>query len=117
MMPELIRMACTAYGAWGNATPSGKGLVQLRALDFGAGPFANYTVIGTHRGTENDNAFVSIAFPGMVGAITGVSQHGVGISEKVWMTYDDRNNLQPGSFQGEADVFVLRDLLQNAKSK
>ncbi len=116
MMPELIRMACTAYGAWGKATPSGKGLVQLRALDFGSGPFANYTVVGTHRDTENGNAFVSVAFPGMVGAITGVSQHGVGISEKVWMTYDEKD-LQPGSFQGVADVYVLRDLLQNAKSK
>ncbi len=43
MLPELIRMACTAYGAWGNAT-GGKGLTQVRALDFGGGPFANYTV-------------------------------------------------------------------------
>lgn len=40
---ELIRMACTAFGAWGPATEHG-GLVQLRALDFGSGPFANYTV-------------------------------------------------------------------------
>lgn len=120
MMPELIKMACTAYGAWGKATPSGKGLVQLRALDFGAGPFANYTVVATHRpsGTAaTKDAFVSVVFPGMVGAITGVSQSGVGISEKVWMTYEDKNNLQPGSFDGEADVFVLRDLLQKAKNR
>ena len=33
-------------------------------------------------------SFVSIAFPDFVGAITGVSQSGIGISEKVWMTYD-----------------------------
>ena len=31
MLPELIRMACTAYGAWGKATATGS-LVQLRAL-------------------------------------------------------------------------------------
>ena len=118
MMPELIRMACTAYGAWGNATPSGKGLIQTRALDFGSGPWSNYTIIGTHRDDTNPdfNAFVSVTFPGMVGAITGVSQRGIGISEKVWMTYDEKN-LQPGSFQGEADIFVLRDILQNSKSK
>ena len=53
----------------------------------------------------------------MVGAITGVSQSGIGISEKVWMTYDSKNNLQPGSFEGEADIFVLRDILQNSKNK
>lgn len=42
--------------------------------------------------------------------------NGIGISEKVWMTYDKRS-LQPGNFKGEADVFVLRDILQFAKSK
>lgn len=115
MLPELIRMACTAYGAWGSATPEG-GLLQLRALDFGTGPFVNYTILSVHRQTENGNAFVSVSFPGMVGVITGVSQSGVGISEKVWMTYDTPD-LLPGSYVGEADVFVLRDLLQNAKTK
>jgi hypothetical protein len=116
MLPELIRMACTAYGGWGKATPSGKGLVQLRALDFGSGPFANYTVVSVHRQTENDNSFVSVSFPGFVGVITGVSQSGIGVSEKVWMTYD-RRSLQPGSYDGEPDVFVLRDILQNSKNR
>eukprot|EP00666_Eupelagonemidae_sp_cell4sb_P006027 gene6027-4196_t len=41
MLPELIRMSCTMFGAWGSATPTGN-LTQLRALDFGSGPFANY---------------------------------------------------------------------------
>eukprot|EP01039_Chlorochromonas_danica_P001553 gene1553-1691_t len=115
MLPELIRMACTSYGAWGSATPNG-GLIQLRALDFGAGPFANYTVVSVSRQTENGNAFVSVTYPGMVGVITGISQSGVGISEKVWMTYDTPD-LQPGSYDGLADIFVLRDLLQNAKNR
>ncbi len=115
MLPELIRMACTAYGAWGKAT-SGKGLTQVRALDFGGGPFANYTVIQVHRKDPHSGAFVSVAFPGFVGAITGVSQSGIGISEKVWMTYDTPS-LQPGSYDGLADIFVLRDILQNSKNK
>jgi hypothetical protein len=118
MLPELIRMACTAYGAWGKATPEGSGLVQLRALDFGGGPFANYTVVQVHRYPEDAdfNNFVSISFPGMVGVITGVSQRGIGVSEKVWMTYDTRS-MQPGSYDGEADVLVLRDILQNSKNR
>jgi len=117
MLPELIRMACTAYGAWGKATPGG-GLLQLRALDFGGGPFANYTVIQTHRGDASnpDHAFVSVSFPGFVGVITGVSQNGIGISEKVWMTYEKRS-LQPGSYDGLADVLVLRNILEKSKSK
>lgn len=99
--------------------PFGNGLVQLRALDFGTGPWANYTVIATYRDRipdKDSNAFVSITFPGFVGAITGVSQSGIGISEKVWMTYDTPD-LQPGSYQGEADIFVLRDILQKARTR
>ena len=43
MLPELIRMTCTAFGAWGEATASKDTLIQLRALDFGEGPWVNYT--------------------------------------------------------------------------
>jgi len=116
MFPELIKMACTAYGAWGDAT-GGNGLVQVRALDFGGGPFANYTVIQVHREDPDSDPFVSVSFPSFVGVITGVSSSGVGISEKVWMMSDSDPNLKPGSYQGEADVFVLRDVLQYAKNK
>jgi hypothetical protein len=117
MLPELIRMACTAYGAWGKASGTG-GLVQLRALDFGGGPFANYSIIQVHRAdpANTDHGFVSVAFPGFVGVITGVAQNGIGVSEKVWMTYDKRS-LQPGSYKGLADVLVLREILEFSKTR
>ncbi len=118
MLPELLRMKCTLYGAWGKATPN-KELIQLRALDFGGGPFANYTIAAVYRdevATPQSNAFVSITFPGFAGAITGVSQRGIGLSQKVWTTYDGRGYM-PGSFQGQTDVFVLRTILQKAKNK
>lgn len=113
MLPELIRMACTAFGAWGKATPDGN-LMQLRALDFGAGPFANHTILQVHRTSKN--SFVSVSFPGMVGVVTGVSQHGIGVSEKVWETYEG-TGMQPGSYDGEADIFVLRDILEQSKNR
>lgn len=120
MLPELIRMSCTAYGAWGKAKNSQEdaGLLQLRALDFGGGPFANNTVVMTHRNDPNNpnHAFTMVTFPGFIGAITGVAQNGIGISEKVWMTYDKRS-IQPGNYKGEADVFALRYILEFAKSK
>jgi hypothetical protein len=122
MLPELIRMSCTAFGAWGDATGN-NGLIQLRALDFGDGPWGNYTVVSTNRpnpaSDANDgpqNAFVSVSFPGMVGVITGISEHGIGVSEKVWMTYDTPN-MQKGSYDGEADVLVLRDILELSATK
>lgn len=118
MLPELIRMACTMFGAWGPATPNGK-LTQIRALDFGSGPFSNYTILGVYRSKEEGSrAFATVTFPGMVGAITGVAQNGIGISEKVWMTYDcNPSCLQPGHYDGEPDVFVLRDILQQSKNR
>ena len=116
MLPELIRMACTAYGAWGKANGNRGGtLTQLRALDFGAGPFANYTVITTHR-EEGKRAFAAVGFPGFVGVVTGIAQDGIGVSEKVWMTYD-KPSLKPGSYDGNPDIFVLRDILQNSKNR
>jgi len=117
MLPELIRMACTAYGAWGKANSAHNNgtLVQVRALDFGTGPFVNHSVIATYR-EPGQRTFVSVTFPGFVGVITGVAQDGIGVSEKVWMTYDKRS-LQPGSYDGEPDVFVLRDILQKSKNR
>ena len=120
MFPELIRMSCTAYGAWGDATTQSLngGLLQLRALDFGGGPFANFTVVQTHRNDPNnpDHAFVSISFPGMVGVITGLAQNGIGVSEKVWMT-NGKKNLQHGNYDGVADVMMLREILEKSKTK
>ena len=51
MFPELIRMACTEFGAWGAASASGD-LLQLRALDLGGGPFGNWTVLAVYAGGE-----------------------------------------------------------------
>lgn len=117
MLPEFIRMACTAYGAWGKASggSDAAGLVQTRALDFGGGPFANYTVIAVHH-NEGMRPFVMVSWPGFVGAVTGIAQNGVGISEKVWMT-NDKKNIQKGSYNGIPDVFVLREILQNSENR
>ncbi|GMH67153.1 hypothetical protein TL16_g04606 [Triparma laevis f. inornata] len=90
MLPELIRMACTAFGAWGTATPDGR------------------------RG--GGQAFTSLSFPGFVGVVTGVSEKGIGVSEKVWMTYDKRS-IQPGSYDGLADVLVIRNILENSSTR
>jgi hypothetical protein len=49
-----------------------------------------------------------------------MSDKGIAISEKVWMINNpnpDDDGLQPGSYDGEADCFVLRDILQHAKNR
>jgi hypothetical protein len=55
----------------------------------------------------------------MVGVVTGISQSGIGLSQKVWTVYDENYNpvYLPGAYHGEPDVFVLRDILENSKNR
>jgi hypothetical protein len=137
MLPELIKMTCTMFGAWGKASASGN-LLQLRALDFGSSPLANYSLLAVHRpvvaagavagaapalaaaaegawpspgGLGNDQgdlwqAFATIGFPGLVGVVTGVSQRGIGLSEKVWETYNGTTGVQKGHYDGEVATLM-----------
>lgn len=54
LFPELIRMGCTMFGAWGPATAqTSSGLVQLRALDWGTdGPFQQFPVVVVYHPSE-----------------------------------------------------------------
>jgi hypothetical protein len=116
MLPELIRMQCSMMGAWGKSTSSGK-LLQLRTLDFGGGPFGNRTMlVVNHPETSSGNpAFATVGFPAFVGAVTGFSEN-IGLCEKV----DDVTKPKPvpkGSYNGQADSFVIRDVIEFAKTK
>jgi hypothetical protein len=119
MLPELIRMQCSMMGAWGKSTAAGK-LLQLRTLDFGGGPFGNHTMLvvshpGGSEATNSGNAFATVGFPAFVGAVTGFSEH-IGLCEKV----DDITPPKPkikGSYNGQADSFVIRDIIEFAQTK
>eukprot|EP01059_Diplonema_ambulator_P033126 TRINITY_DN6789_c0_g2_i1.p1 TRINITY_DN6789_c0_g2~~TRINITY_DN6789_c0_g2_i1.p1 ORF type:complete len:446 (+),score=146.55 TRINITY_DN6789_c0_g2_i1:45-1382(+) len=113
MLPELIRMTCSMLGAWGTATPNGK-LTQLRALDFGDGPFVNYSSLLVYH-PDSGYPFTSIGFPGIVGMVTGFSTH-LALSEKVWETYGNPS-VQPGGYDGLPVVGVIRDIVQFSKTK
>jgi hypothetical protein len=134
MIPELIEMTCTMFGAWGPASASGN-LLQLRALDFGATPLSNFNALLVHRpapGTASTfpsadgiwasnstlpQAFASLAFPGLTGVITGVSEDGIALSEKVWEVSNMTKGVQAGRYNGEADVLVMRDVLELAADR
>lgn len=113
MIPELLRMQCSMMGAWGKATPSG-GLVQLRTLDFGEGPFANRNILVVHHPTDSPHAFASLSWPGFVGVVTGFSEK-LGQSEKV---DDVTGGKRPGgTYKGQSATYVIRDMLQFADTK
>lgn len=88
--------------------------MQLRTLDFGAGPFSNYTVMTVYHPTEG-NPFASVGFPGFAGAITGFSSK-VALSEKVWETYEG-TGVQSGHYDGIPVTVMIRDMLQFANTK
>lgn len=111
MIPELIRMSCTMFGAWGSATPTGT-LTQLRALDFGSGPFANYSIMTVYHPTGGE-PFATIGFPGFAGAVTAFSGR-IAISEKVWDVYTGHNK---GHYDGLPVTGVIRDMAQFANTK
>ena len=123
MLPDLIRMQCSMLGAAASATADGH-LVQLRTLDFGAGPFANNSVLLVHHPASPSvppsapaapvhQPFAALSFPGFVGVVTGVTPH-LSISEKV---NDIHGGGSPkGSYAGQSTSFVIRDMLELAAS-
>lgn len=114
LFPDLVRMSCSVVGSWGSANaPGHEGLIQSRLLDFGAGPFPNATTIIVQHPSEG-NPFVSVAFPGFVGVVTGISNR-IALSEKVWMISGEPGT-QDGTYDGEADVMVMRRMLQFAQN-
>lgn len=112
MIPEFIKAQCSIVGAWNNATINGMNhgnLIQLRALDWGTdGPFQMYPLVTTfHPTTGNGVAHTTLSWAGLVGAITGYSSNGIGISEKVWDAYTGTKPIT-----GYAWNFLIQDILR-----
>eukprot|EP00698_Gefionella_okellyi_P020891 TRINITY_DN6653_c0_g1_i1.p1 TRINITY_DN6653_c0_g1~~TRINITY_DN6653_c0_g1_i1.p1 ORF type:complete len:440 (+),score=86.37 TRINITY_DN6653_c0_g1_i1:53-1321(+) len=110
MLPELIKAGCSMFGAWGPATASLNGsLIQLRALDWNTdGPFQQVPLVQVyHPNAGNGHAFAVVGFAGFVGAFTGFSSAPIGLSEKVWLSYNGTS-----SRVGTPWTFVVRDILQ-----
>jgi hypothetical protein len=108
MIAEWTRAQCSMLGAWGPATPSGS-LVQLRALDWDTdGPFQRFPVLTVYHpdAASGGAASAVLGWAGMLGAITGVSSSGVGLSEKVWDAYKG-----PYNALGYVWSFLLQDAL------
>jgi len=116
MFPELTKAQCSFFGAWGNATKNGN-TYQLRALDFDTtGPFKDYPQVTVYHPSEG-HAWAQVAWPGIVGVLTGISDQSLAISE-IGVSYPDdsfgqgTDNTPPEKVHGEAWMHILRDTLQ-----
>jgi len=115
LFPELIKMGCSMYGAWNDATADGTELLQLRALDWDSDSPAQQfpAVINYHptadAGTnETLHSYSVVGWVGLLGAVSGYSSAGMALSEKVWDSYDSLENIV-----GIPATFLLEDILRH----
>jgi len=108
LFPELIQAGCSMMGAYGESIVNTNGtLFQLRALDWDTDtPLQQWPMVLVYHPT-NGNAFATLTWAGFTGALTGWSQSGMSICEKVWISYKGKQNRAGIPFH-----FLLRDILQ-----
>lgn len=101
-------VGCTAFAAVGEHTRDGH-LLLGRNFDFEAGRlFDENKIIGLYRPDEG-LAFLSIAWPGMAGAVTGINE------ERIFCSINGAHSQDRGRI-GTPVSLVVRELLQYART-
>lgn len=111
-IPDVGETSCSGLVAKGSATRDGH-VYQLRILDYGANfNLQRRPLITVYRPTtDNANQYVTIGWVGFVGAISGVNEKGVALSE---MGFHN----PPGgkTIAGTPMPFLLKNVLRYANS-
>jgi isopenicillin-N N-acyltransferase like protein len=97
---------CTSFGAWGAATPDGR-LLAGRNFDWEAGDVFDRNRILILCEPDEGIPFVSLAWSGMVGAVSGMNRAGISVS------INGIRGRPPGD-TGTPVSLVVRDVLQHA---
>ena len=98
--------ACTAFAATGEATLTGRLLVG-RTFDFEAGRhFDSNKIIGLYR-PQRGQAFLSVSWPGMAGAVTGINE------QRIYCSINGAHSADKGRI-GRPVSLVVREVLQYA---
>jgi isopenicillin-N N-acyltransferase-like protein len=101
-------VGCTAFAAKGTWTSSGDMIIG-RNFDFEAGRlFDENKIIGLYRPDEG-LAFLSVSWPGMAGAVTGIN------AERVFCSVNGAHSVDKGRI-GTPVSLVVREVLQYARS-
>lgn len=79
VMQEYMLVGCTSFAAWGSRSATGE-LIVARNFDFYLGDdFAKNKMVLFVEPTEG-YSFVSLAWPGMMGVVSGMNEHGLTIT-------------------------------------
>lgn len=110
MVAGLTQGKCSLFVANASATLNGH-LLQLRALDWSMDEhfLAGKAVAVYHPSAANANAYVNVGFVGLIGALTGVNEAMIGISE-IGVSYPDATFGEESRI-GVPFIFLLRDIL------
>ena len=108
-IPDVGETSCSGLVARGGATRDGH-VYQLRILDYGANfNLQRRPLITVYRPTtENANAYVTIGWVGFVGAVSGVNEKGVALSEMGF------GNPPGETLAGTPMPFLLKNVLRYA---
>jgi predicted choloylglycine hydrolase len=78
-MQEYMLVGCTSFAAWGSRSATGE-IIVARNFDFYLGDdFAKNKIVLFVEPTEGYR-FVSLAWPGMMGVVSGMNEHGLTIT-------------------------------------
>jgi isopenicillin-N N-acyltransferase like protein len=110
-IPDVGETSCSGLVAKGSATRDGH-VYQLRILDYGANfNLQRRPLITVYRPTtDNANQYVTIGWVGFVGAISGVNEKGVALSEMGF------GNPPGETLAGTPMPFLLKNVLRYANS-
>ncbi len=101
-------VACTSFAAWDTATADGHFLFA-RNFDFEAGRGFDINKIVMRVRPDRGQGFLSIAWPGMIGVVTGVNESKIAVAVQTAFSEEERSIGTPVSL-------VLRDVLQYAST-
>ena len=111
-IPDVGETSCSGMIARGSATRDGH-VYQLRILDYGANFNLQRRPLITvyHPTTDNANQYVTIGWVGFVGAVSGINEKGVALSEMGF-------GVPPGgkTLAGTPMPFLLKNVLRYADS-
>jgi hypothetical protein len=116
-IPGITKGACSMFGSWGDAVAESGHLIQLRALDWDMeGPWRNYNALIVYHPSDpkQGHRWLNVAFPGWVGALTGMSEKQMAISE-IGVTYPDSTWGPPEGtvpIPGVPFIDLLRNILK-----
>jgi isopenicillin-N N-acyltransferase like protein len=108
-IPDVGETSCSGLVAKGSATRDGH-VYQLRILDYGANFNLQRRPMITiyHPTTKNANQYATIGWVGFVGAVSGVNEKGVALSEMGF------GNPPGETLSGEPMPFLLKNVLRYA---